>query len=235
MPFLSSLLTTPLLSDASENAGIDVGLIQSTTLALHTSTGGTRRSSTSRRRCRRRDRKTVKNIVLRASFTLPLDLFARRLIFVEVEEAESAIRKRYVTKGRNTSMTYEVSRTNRTTATTTISSQQKVDQSDWHGGPNKALIFPRRPTQVGDATSGVGNGSGRIRCQRLQRHNEIEARSSIETALRRTKTTQSFLSLSFFHSSDSKVPDGHIFLETFSPVYRHAQDFLIAIAEVGEF
>eukprot|EP00118_Oscarella_pearsei_P019511 m.208032 g.208032 ORF g.208032 m.208032 type:complete len:242 (+) comp39699_c0_seq33:150-875(+) len=27
------------------------------------------------------------------------------------------------------------------------------------------------------------------------------------------------------------VPDGHIFLETFSPVYRHAQDFLIAIAE----
>ncbi|XP_062500959.1 general transcription and DNA repair factor IIH helicase subunit XPB-like isoform X2 [Corticium candelabrum] len=28
-----------------------------------------------------------------------------------------------------------------------------------------------------------------------------------------------------------QVPDGHIFLETFSPVYKHAQDFLIAIAE----
>jgi DNA excision repair protein ERCC-3 len=27
------------------------------------------------------------------------------------------------------------------------------------------------------------------------------------------------------------VPDGHIFLETFSPVYKHAQDFLIAISE----
>lgn len=27
------------------------------------------------------------------------------------------------------------------------------------------------------------------------------------------------------------APDGHIFLETFSPVYRHAQDFLIAISE----
>lgn len=28
------------------------------------------------------------------------------------------------------------------------------------------------------------------------------------------------------------APDGHIFLESFSPVYRHAHDFLIAIAEV---
>ncbi|CAG2184029.1 unnamed protein product, partial [Oppiella nova] len=27
------------------------------------------------------------------------------------------------------------------------------------------------------------------------------------------------------------APDGHIFLETFSPVYKHAHDFLIAIAE----
>lgn len=27
------------------------------------------------------------------------------------------------------------------------------------------------------------------------------------------------------------APDGHIFLETFSPVYKHAQDFLIAISE----
>lgn len=26
-------------------------------------------------------------------------------------------------------------------------------------------------------------------------------------------------------------PDGHIFLETFSPVYKQAYDFLIAIAE----
>jgi DNA excision repair protein ERCC-3 len=28
------------------------------------------------------------------------------------------------------------------------------------------------------------------------------------------------------------APDGHIFLESFSPVYKHAADFLIAIAEV---
>ena len=28
------------------------------------------------------------------------------------------------------------------------------------------------------------------------------------------------------------APDGHIFLEAFSPLYRHAQDFLVAIAEV---
>jgi len=27
------------------------------------------------------------------------------------------------------------------------------------------------------------------------------------------------------------APDGHIFLESFSPVYRHAHDFMIAIAE----
>lgn len=27
------------------------------------------------------------------------------------------------------------------------------------------------------------------------------------------------------------APDGHIFLETFSPVYKHAHDFLITIAE----
>ena len=30
------------------------------------------------------------------------------------------------------------------------------------------------------------------------------------------------------------APDGHIFLETFSPVYKHAHDFLIAIAEVSQ-
>ena len=29
-----------------------------------------------------------------------------------------------------------------------------------------------------------------------------------------------------------QAPDGHIFLESFSPVYKHARDFLIAIAEV---
>ena len=29
-----------------------------------------------------------------------------------------------------------------------------------------------------------------------------------------------------------QAPDGHIFLEAFSPVYKHARDFLIAIAEV---
>ena len=28
-------------------------------------------------------------------------------------------------------------------------------------------------------------------------------------------------------------PDGHIFLESFSPVYKHAHDFLITIAEVS--
>ena len=28
-----------------------------------------------------------------------------------------------------------------------------------------------------------------------------------------------------------KTPDGHIFLESFSPVYKHAQDFLITISE----
>lgn len=28
------------------------------------------------------------------------------------------------------------------------------------------------------------------------------------------------------------TPDGHIFLESYSPVYKHAHDFLIAIAEV---
>ena len=30
-----------------------------------------------------------------------------------------------------------------------------------------------------------------------------------------------------------QAPDGHIFLEAFSPVYKHARDFLIAIAEVN--
>lgn len=28
------------------------------------------------------------------------------------------------------------------------------------------------------------------------------------------------------------APDGHVFLESFSPVYKHAHDFLIAISEV---
>lgn len=31
--------------------------------------------------------------------------------------------------------------------------------------------------------------------------------------------------------SVSQAPNGHIFLEAFSPVYKHAHDFLIAIAE----
>jgi hypothetical protein len=30
----------------------------------------------------------------------------------------------------------------------------------------------------------------------------------------------------------TQAPDGHIFLESFSPVYKHAHDFLIAISEV---
>lgn len=30
------------------------------------------------------------------------------------------------------------------------------------------------------------------------------------------------------------APDGHIFLESFSPVYKHAHDFLIAISEVTD-
>ena len=30
-----------------------------------------------------------------------------------------------------------------------------------------------------------------------------------------------------------QAPDGHIFLESFSPVYKHAHDFLIAISEVN--
>lgn len=29
----------------------------------------------------------------------------------------------------------------------------------------------------------------------------------------------------------SQAPNGHIFLESFSPVYKHAHDFLIAISE----
>ena len=29
------------------------------------------------------------------------------------------------------------------------------------------------------------------------------------------------------------APDGHVFLESFSPVYKHAHDFLIAISEVS--
>ena len=37
-----------------------------------------------------------------------------------------------------------------------------------------------------------------------------------------------FLPFSLFFS---QAPDGHIFLEAFSPVYKYAQDFLIAIAE----
>lgn len=34
-----------------------------------------------------------------------------------------------------------------------------------------------------------------------------------------------------FHHSLLQAPDGHIFLEAFSPVYKYAQDFLVAIAE----
>lgn len=35
----------------------------------------------------------------------------------------------------------------------------------------------------------------------------------------------------FFHCIPFQAPDGHIFLEAFSPVYKYAQDFLVAIAE----
>ena len=37
-----------------------------------------------------------------------------------------------------------------------------------------------------------------------------------------------WVSIAFFF----QAPDGHIFLESFSPVYKHAHDFLIAISEV---
>lgn len=39
------------------------------------------------------------------------------------------------------------------------------------------------------------------------------------------------LIISSFIYISPQAPDGHIFLETFSPLYRHAHDFLIAIAE----
>lgn len=35
----------------------------------------------------------------------------------------------------------------------------------------------------------------------------------------------------FYDFSLPQAPDGHIFLEAFSPVYKYAQDFLVAIAE----
>ena len=37
--------------------------------------------------------------------------------------------------------------------------------------------------------------------------------------------------LFFCHFPPLQAPDGHIFLEAFSPVYKYAQDFLVAIAE----
>lgn len=40
-----------------------------------------------------------------------------------------------------------------------------------------------------------------------------------------------WVSIAFFF----QAPDGHIFLESFSPVYKHAHDFLIAISEVCYF
>ena len=48
------------------------------------------------------------------------------------------------------------------------------------------------------------------------------------------KDYRQLLSLKIDHVSRPLLvaPDGHIFLETFSPVYKHAHDFLIAIAEV---
>lgn len=41
----------------------------------------------------------------------------------------------------------------------------------------------------------------------------------------------SFSSSFFYHFSLLQAPDGHIFLEAFSPVYKYAQDFMVAIAE----
>ena len=42
------------------------------------------------------------------------------------------------------------------------------------------------------------------------------------------------LNISYYKFLFSRqAPDGHIFLESFSPVYKHAHDFLIAISEVG--
>lgn len=41
-----------------------------------------------------------------------------------------------------------------------------------------------------------------------------------------------FAQADFTHRPLWVAPDGHIFLESFSPVYKHARDFLIAIAEV---
>ena len=51
---------------------------------------------------------------------------------------------------------------------------------------------------------------------------------------------QCFICVQLFSISDIcivfllvfQAPDGHVFLESFSPVYKHAHDFLIAISEV---
>ena len=41
-----------------------------------------------------------------------------------------------------------------------------------------------------------------------------------------------FLGIVIINYFFQQAPDGHIFLESFSPVYKHAHDFLIAISEV---
>ena len=68
---------------------------------------------------------------------------------------------------------------------------------------------------------------------RSARLTETEVQGAVEDEFG-AKDYRQLLKLKLDHSSRPLLvaPDGHIFLETFSPVYKHAHDFLIAIAEV---
>lgn len=56
---------------------------------------------------------------------------------------------------------------------------------------------------------------------------------SMKNTNEKTKTTNKIevKNIILCKNIHSKAPNGHIFLESFSPVYKHAHDFLIAISE----
>ena len=79
----------------------------------------------------------------------------------------------------------------------------------------------------------MGRSVSRSRSKNIKRNNPDDRFTGAMTP--RDSTTRKFLELSLVPDHENRpiyvAPDGHIFLETFSPYYKPAYDFMIAIAE----
>lgn len=111
--------------------------------------------------------------------------------------------------------------------------EEEEDEEEVVGSESQEAIPAAAGKQVDESSTKLDEyGAKDYRVQMLLKNDH----SSRPLWVVRQDLTVDFLNWYIFfsiihHSLLLKAPDGHIFLEAFSPVYKYAQDFLVAIAE----